>query len=282
VTTAFCLLLTAMLLGDSQNDKVKAADDYVRFEGVWRFELVEVEGVKQPAVPFATNKIIIRADGSYVVVQGQRKTKGKIDLDPTKNPKHFDVTITDGPAKGQKFSAIYQLDGDTYKFCGALRKPERPSRFHTAPGSGTMLQVLKREKQSVKEALSELSRRDLNGNWRAVSLVVDGKKSSEESARKTRLSFDTEGRVKLEHDGDVAITGTAKIDGASDPMTIDLSLAEGDKKVKDRLGIYQCDGVQLTICLAASGKPRPKQFLSERGSGNELTKFERLKPAETR
>ena len=37
--------------------------------------LVEVEGVKQAEVPFETHKIIIRGDGSYVVVQSVRHSR---------------------------------------------------------------------------------------------------------------------------------------------------------------------------------------------------------------
>jgi uncharacterized protein (TIGR03067 family) len=156
---AFWLLPAVVLLAGYQDDKDADTKEVARFEGVWRFALVEVEGVKQVDVPFETNKIIIRADGTYVVVQGQRITRGQFKVDPTKNPKHFDVTITDGPAKGRMFSAIYELDVDTYKFCGSLRSKDRPKALASEQGSGTMLQVLKREKQTVKEALNELGSR---------------------------------------------------------------------------------------------------------------------------
>ena len=59
-----------------------AVKELARFEGVWSFTLVEVEGVKQPEAPFATNKMIVLKDGRYVIVQGPRITHGVIKLDP--------------------------------------------------------------------------------------------------------------------------------------------------------------------------------------------------------
>ena len=183
---AFWLLPAVVLFIGSHDDKKAATKEYALFEGVWRFARVEVEGVKQPEVPFETNKIIIRRDGSYVVVQGKSVTRGQFSVDPTKAPKHFDVTITDGPAKGRTFSAIYELTGDTYQFCGSLRSKDRPSALSSEPGSGTMLQVLKREKQTVKEALTALGRQELTGTWQAVSSVVDGKKATGDGTKKDR------------------------------------------------------------------------------------------------
>ena len=169
---AFWLLPSAALFFGAQDAKNEAIRELARFEGVWRFAVVQVEGTRQPEAPFATNKIIIRGDGSYVVLQGKRITRGQFKVDPTKTPKHFDITITDGPAKGQTYSAIYELSDDTYKFCTFLRSKDRPRTLATEPGSGTMLQVLKREKQTVKEALSQVHRQELIGTWHAVSSIL--------------------------------------------------------------------------------------------------------------
>jgi len=49
------VLAVGLLMGSDNEDPTKK--EYARFDGVWRFALVEVEGTKQPEAPFETNKI---------------------------------------------------------------------------------------------------------------------------------------------------------------------------------------------------------------------------------
>ncbi len=274
---SFWLLPVACVFVGPQKNPDAATEEHARFEGVWQFAAVEVEGKKQPDAPFATNRIIIHADGSYVVVQGSRITRGQFKVDPTKSPKHFDVTITDGPAKGQTFAAIYELEGDTYQFCGSLRSKDRPSDLSSKPGSGTILQTLKREKLSVKQALSELGRQELTGTWEPVSKINDGKKEPDDRAK---LVIDSSGEAKLLV-GDLDVRrGMTDIDPMAKPMTIDMIWKTADREGNKTRGIYKVEGDRLTICFAAIGKERPKEFSSEPGSGNELVTYERAKITE--
>ncbi len=278
---ALWLLPTTVLFFGAQDAKEAAIKEHARFEGVWRFAVVEVEGTRQPEAPFATNKIIIRGDGSYIVVQGKRITRGQFKVDPTKTPKHFDVTITDGPAKGRTFSAIYELNDDTYKFCAFLRGKDRPSALTSEPGGGTMLQVLKREKQTVKEALLEVCRQELTGTWQVVSSVLDGKKASDDETVQSKFSFDALGDASVLRQGTVHGAATTKIEPTVQPMTIDLTWKNGDRTGQKALGIYKIEDERLIICLAEPGEPRPKDFSADHGSGNMLTTYSRVKPAET-
>jgi uncharacterized protein (TIGR03067 family) len=245
---------------------------------VWSFALVEVDGVKQPAVPFETHKVIIARDGSFVVVQGARVTRGRIKLDVTKMPKHFDVTITQGRAKGRIFSCIYELERDSYKLCSSIRGSERPGTFETKPGGGLLLQVLKREKQDVKEALLEAARRELAGTWQAVSYALDGNKASDEDMKKIKLSIDESGKTSASRDGKVFIASTIKIDPSNNPMLIDMTYTVGDIKGQTALGIYKIEDDVLTICRAGPNHPRPAEFASAPGSGHTLMSYRREKP----
>jgi uncharacterized protein (TIGR03067 family) len=154
-------LAGTMVIGLDNPDQFK--DDYAQLSGVWSFALVEVDGVKQPEIPFATNKMILSKDGKYAIVQGRQVTRGTLSLDPTKNPKHYDPTITKGKLKGLTFPGIYQLAGDSLTICLPLRDKERPGVFASKPGSGLMLQVFKREKQSVQDGFAEAERMELSG-----------------------------------------------------------------------------------------------------------------------
>ena len=72
---------------------------------------------------------------------------GTFKVDPTKKPKTIDVTFTDGPEKGKIALGIYELEGDTYKVITDPAGKSRPAEFAIKPGSGYVLQVLKREKK---------------------------------------------------------------------------------------------------------------------------------------
>jgi len=242
---------------------------------VWSLALVEVEGVKQPAAAFGTTKVIISKDGSFVVVQGPKVTRGVFKLDVTKAPKHYDQTVTQGPAKGRKFSCIYELGDDTYKLCGSFRGEQRPTVFGSTPGSGLIFQVLKREKQSVKDALVEVGRRDLAGTWQAVSYSLDGKKASADDMKKVKLVIDSSGKASAFSEGKLFIARTTEIYPTGIPMTMDITYTVGDIKGKTALGIYKIDDDVLTICRSGPDHARPTAFASNAGSGHTLMTYKR-------
>lgn len=249
--------------------------EQARFEGVWSFALVEVEGKKQAETPFASNKIVILKDGNYMVLQGQRITRGVLTVDPAKTPKHFDFTITDGPAKGTKAMAIYELDGDTYKISSSFKSKERPGTFESKPGSGLIVQILKREKQDLKEALTEVGRKELAGTWQAVSYALDGKNASDEDMQRIKLMVDSNGKATVIRDGKAFIASTTRIDPTKNPVTIDMTYTEGDQKSQTALGIYKIEDGVLTICRSAPDQARPIEFASKPGSGHTLMTYKR-------
>jgi uncharacterized protein (TIGR03067 family) len=269
------VLACGLVLGaDNQDSTMK---EYAQFEGVWRFALVEVEGVKQPEAPFETNKLIVSKEGNYVIVQGPRITRGIIRVDPTKTPKHYDVTITAGPAKGRTALGVYEMDGDSFKVCLPLRGKDRPPALVSKAGSGCLVHVFKRENQDVKEALIAVGRMELAGRWQAVSYALDGKKATEADMKKVQLVFDTEGKTQALNDGKVFIASTTKIDPTSAPMAIDVTFTDGDLKGMSSLGIYKIEDDLLTICRSAPGKARPSDYSSTPGSGQTLMAYERMK-----
>ena len=252
--------------------------EYGRFEGVWSFSQVVVNGVKQQAsLPFPANKMIALKDGRYVVVQGSRITYGTVKLDPSSSPKHIEVTITQGAAKGNTTSAIYDLSASTYKFCGSLRGKDRPSALASAPGSATLLHVMKREKQTPLEALIELNRKELAGTWQATSFEREGDKATDDQLKDIQLLIDPAGITKSLIGGKVFLAGPSTLDPTQDPMILDVTYTEGVNKGKTSLGIFKMEEGELTICRRPPDKPRPTDFSSAPGSGTILIHYKRLK-----
>lgn len=266
---AACGLLMAAN-GDDPSGKAHA-----RLEGVWSFALVEVEGKKQPDVPFATHKMIILKDGRYVVVQGPRVTHGVVKVDPAKTPGHYDVTVTSGPVKGLMVAGIYALEGDTLKLCLPLRGKERPTGFDSKPGSGQMVQVFKREGQGVADALAEAGRKELAGTWQAVTYALDGNKASDEDMKKVQLVIDADGKTEAKSEGKVFIASMTRINPAQDPMTMDITFTVGKAKGKMALAIYKIENDVLTICRGDPGQARPTEYASTPGSGHTLMTYRR-------
>lgn len=264
-----CTFLTGFDVPDA------TIQEHARLEGVWSFALVEVEGAKQPDVPYDANRIIILRGGSYIVVQGPRITWGVIKLDASQTPKHFDSTVTNGPRKGRTTLAIYELEGDTCKFCASFRSQERPKSFATEPGSGLMLQVWKREKKDAREALVEVRRQELTGTWQAVSYSVDDNAASDDDVKKIMLMIDARGKITPQGDGRVVLAGSTEIDPNKDPMTMDVTFTEGEYKGQTALGIFKVEDDLLTICRATPDKARPTEFGSKQGSGHTLMTFKR-------
>lgn len=152
----FLLATNSLMSFDNQNAIEK---DYTLFSGVWAFDLIEVNGVKQPDVPFDTHKmIVVSAERRFVVVQGKKITRGVFQMDPTRTPKEIDVTATNNQGKTLTTLAIYELEGNTYKVCSSFRSNERPSEFLSKPGDETVFEVLKRSNQSVEDALAKRDR----------------------------------------------------------------------------------------------------------------------------
>ncbi len=138
-------LVAVMISADERDDATKK--DLEKFQGNWQLISVERDGKKSPqeeakklTLTIQGNKFILRKDAEII-------SEGTMTLDPTKKPKELDETITTGPNKGKVFSAIYEIDDEHHKICFGAAGKERPTAFSSLPGSGHLLQALKREKK---------------------------------------------------------------------------------------------------------------------------------------
>jgi uncharacterized protein (TIGR03067 family) len=71
---------------------------------------------------------------------------GIFKIDATKTPKEIDILDGSGMRNDQTKLGIYELDGDTYRYCLAPAGKPRPAQFTSKEGSGYSLGVSKREK----------------------------------------------------------------------------------------------------------------------------------------
>jgi uncharacterized protein (TIGR03067 family) len=85
-------------------------------------------------------------DGKYSVVVGANKEAGTFTIDATKKPATMDVNPEEGPNKGKKLVAIYELSGDTMKVCYKLEGTDRPKEFTSTKDDKQFVVVYKRKK----------------------------------------------------------------------------------------------------------------------------------------
>ena len=127
---------------------------------------------------------------------------------------------------------------------------------------------------AAREVEAELDK--LKGTWSLVSEIDDGKELSAEEARKIKLTFDGDGKWKVEVDGKMVGEGTTALNPSTRPKTLEYTFTGGEQKGARFLAVYELDGDTFRHCGALKGD-RPTEFASKPGSGHSLTTFRRDK-----
>jgi len=146
VVGAFALVLLAAPL--RAEDKPK--NDRDNLQGTWLAVSLVNDGKtlldeKSPKEGPVT-KLVYDDDKWLIKVGDKTVASGKFTIDASKKPKEIDILDETGTKNEKTKLGIYELDGDTYKFClGKAGKP-RPKEFTSKEGSGHSLGVSKREK----------------------------------------------------------------------------------------------------------------------------------------
>jgi uncharacterized protein (TIGR03067 family) len=125
-----------------------AKSELEKLRGTWAVVKVVEEGKDKPEEAEGVKLVF---DGETITVKNakrNREEKAKFRIDPSRAPKHLDLTPLDREGKAQAtLPGIYALDGDTLKLClteGDASK--RPGDFESKEGSNRILIELKREK----------------------------------------------------------------------------------------------------------------------------------------
>jgi len=129
-----------------ESDRSAARADLKALQGTWERVAMELEGKPAPDI------LITGWSSSY---EGDRLTlrnkdgvyrHGIVTLDPERTPKATNTWDVEGPFADQTVPGIYELNGDTVKFCFARPGQKRPTEFTTKRGTGFVYFEYKKKK----------------------------------------------------------------------------------------------------------------------------------------
>jgi uncharacterized protein (TIGR03067 family) len=147
----FLIFTSGLLLAADGSDKDPAKGDLEKLSGTWLTVSLVNDGKtivdeKAPPKEGPTTKLVYDGNKWTIKVGDKSVASGIFKIDATKSPKEIDVLDESGKANDKTKLGIYELNGDTYKFCLAAAGKPRPTEFASKEGSGHSLGVSKREK----------------------------------------------------------------------------------------------------------------------------------------
>jgi len=255
--------------------------DFDKLQGAWNITSLEVDGRELAKETFEGSRILVNGNDFESIAMGSRY-EGKIELDQNQKPKCFDLIFTAGPEKGNRNVGIYELEGDTWTICLAMRGKHRPKKFATAQGTGFALETLRRDNARHKSRKIEKANQpepevgpvgpatELEGEWSMLSAVFDGAPMEQSMVKWCRRI--TRGNItKVLAGPQVFLNASFSVDDKQNPPRIDYLNLSDPNKGKSQAGIFELSDGQLSICMAAPGRPRPKDFQSKPGDGRSFT-----------
>jgi uncharacterized protein (TIGR03067 family) len=101
---------------------------------------------KTPVKEGPTTKLVYDGNTWMIKVGDKTVATGLFRIDATKMPNEIDIMDESGVMNDKTKLGIYDLNGDTYKYCLAPAGKPRPTEFASKVGSGHSLGVSKRAK----------------------------------------------------------------------------------------------------------------------------------------
>jgi uncharacterized protein (TIGR03067 family) len=144
---AFLIGLAAVALATAWAEDTEAMkNDKARLQGEWSMVSGSADGNAMPDAMRETARRVCKGDETTVTLGAQLIMKAKFTIDPSRKPKTIDYEMIDGPTKGKRQLGIYELEGDTVKFCFGSPGSARPPDFTSKQGDGRTLSAWKRKK----------------------------------------------------------------------------------------------------------------------------------------
>jgi uncharacterized protein (TIGR03067 family) len=127
-----CLAFMTIAIGQAQSDEAKI--DLAKLQGEWVMVSGSRDGQMLATNVVANSRRVAKGNEMTVTIDGQLLMQATFTLDPSKKPKAIDYAMKHGPHMGQTELGIYEIDGDTIKFCFAIPGEPRPIDFTTKTG----------------------------------------------------------------------------------------------------------------------------------------------------
>ena len=126
----------------------------------------------------------------------------------------------------------------------------------------------------AQDAASSSDLQALQGPWKLVSAMRNGKPLTKETVKKTKIIFKKD-TFRFPKSAEYATSreGTIKIDATKTPKQMDAT----SPKNEVMHGIYELNGDNYKVCFAPVGKPRPTEFGSSAENGQILQVWKRKK-----
>jgi uncharacterized protein (TIGR03067 family) len=149
---SYFLLTTGALMaadGPSKDDASQA--DLDKLQGTWLTVSLVNDGKtlvdeKTPPPAGPVTKLAYEGNKWLIKVGDKTVATGIFKIDATKKPKEIDILDESGAKNDKTKLGIYELDGDSYKYCLAPAGKPRPTEFASKAGTGHSLGVSRREK----------------------------------------------------------------------------------------------------------------------------------------
>jgi RNA polymerase sigma-70 factor (ECF subfamily) len=271
--------------------KEKQVKGLKELEGIWKVVSLETEGKKAPEAELKGMRWTFKGSSLHITDEtDQAGGMCTVKVDPSKKPKHIDITSEEGPTKGKTVQGIYKLEKG--RLIVSVQEVQnagqgRPTDFTTAAKDGPGVAILERvkdpdrpEKSGAKQMESG-GLRDLDGAWRVVALENAGKKVPEEELKVVGWTF--HGETLLLSGPGTKIRCSVKVEPGKTPKHIDVTVLDGPAKGMTIPGIYKLDMGRLTICMREGGdeaQGRPKEFATDATNGLGIATLERVRDAE--
>jgi uncharacterized protein (TIGR03067 family) len=112
--------------------------------------------------------------------------------------------------------------------------------------------------------------KDMDGVWKAVSMVADGKEASRDFLNALVLTVKDGGFTVKTAEEDLA--GTFKLNVKATPKTMDVEMKSGEER--ELFAVYEIEGDNMKVCY--SPVTRPTEFSSAEDSKRILATYKRV------
>jgi uncharacterized protein (TIGR03067 family) len=121
-----------------------ATSDLDRVQGTWTPTEIVDNGQKASADLLSNIELTIKGN-TFILDYSAGDYRGELTLNEKTTPRRIDVTLDDGT----EVAGIYEVTEDSLRICYAEPGWPRPTAFRSAPGSGHVLAVYKRQGRSA-------------------------------------------------------------------------------------------------------------------------------------